>query len=268
LSWADGDASPKYVDVPLKFDGDTGPLLEYVRVVISDVETLLSVVDTQRDQAFITIIDQEGAGSLTIETLHGTFTESSGFAQLLVRRHGTGLGRVSVKYETMDGDAMQDVDFVQKRGSLSWEDGDTSDRVVTVDLVNDGTSQYGLHFKHMFVKLLNNSRNAFLDPRAMMTAVYILDDSAMTGFVTFAPSYISAEDKTVRDGPVVHRVVEGSDSQVDLTVTRLGGNQGNMSVRYRTLGLSAEEGVHFTGAYGLLRWSEGDTTERTISCPS
>jgi len=40
-----------------------------------------------------------------------------------------------------------------------------------------------------------------------------------------APSYVSAEDMTIRGGPVVQRVVEGEDSHATLTVTRLGGNQ-------------------------------------------
>ena len=61
-----------------EYTGDAGAILEYVRVVISDADPALSVVDPERNEAFITIIDQDGAGSFTIETLQGTVTESSG----------------------------------------------------------------------------------------------------------------------------------------------------------------------------------------------
>jgi len=267
VSWSDQDSASKYIAVPLLFDNDYRQKVDYLSVVISDAEALLPAIDEQRRQAYITILDQDGAGALNIEAAQSLFRESSGYVQLLVRRQ-CGLcagGRISVDYETMDGDARRDVDFVAKRGRLTWEEGDLSDRSISVELVNDSTSSYTKHFKHMFMRLLNNSQNVLLDPRAMIAAVYIIDDNAVTGFPTFAPSFFSALDQTLHGAPVVRNVLEGTDQTIELTVTRLGGDQGNMSVRYRTLGLTAEEDEHFTAASGLLTWAEGDVSNRTIS---
>ncbi|MFN9897559.1 MAG: Calx-beta domain-containing protein, partial [bacterium] len=38
-----------------------------------------------------------------------------------------------------------------------------------------------------------------------------------------------------------------------------------MSVRYRSVGSSAREGVHFKSTSGRLVWPEGDNSDRTIS---
>ena len=176
-----------------------------------------------------------------------------------------GQGRVSVDFETIEGNALHDVDFFQKRGALVWDDGDTSHRVISIELVNDATSRFRLMFKHMFVRLTNNSGTTQLDPLTFISAVYIVDDEATTGFLSFAPSYVDPVTKTVRDGPVVYRVREGVDDHVNFTVVRSGGNQGNMSVRYRSVGSSAREGVHFKSTSGRLVWPEGDNSDRTIS---
>ena len=268
LSWKDLDSIPKYIEVPLLFDDDYRQKLEYLSIVLSDEEALLPSVDMQRSQAFVTVLDQDGAGSLIIEAGQTLFRETSGFVQLLVQRQCRGLcagGRVSVDFETLDGDAIRDVDFVAKRGRLTWEEGDVSNRTVSVELINDATSSYTKHFKHMFVRLLNSSQNVLLDPRATIAALYIIDDNAVTGFPTFAPSYFSSRDQKVHGEPVVRDVLEGSDQKVELTVTRLGGNQGNMSVRYRTLGVTAEEDLHFVATSGVLTWAEADVSNRTIS---
>ena len=170
-----------------------------------------------------------------------------------------------MQFETVEGDALNDVDFIQKRGTLVWNDGDTSHRMISIELVSDGTSRFGMIFKHMFVRLTNNSGTTQLEPRASISGVYLVDDAAATGFLSFAPSYVDPVLKTVRGGPVVQRVREGVDHNVTFTVVRSGGNQGNMSVRYRSVDSSAREGVHFRGTSGRLVWPEGDNSDRTIS---
>ena len=127
-----------------------------------------------------------------------------------------------MQFETVEGDALNDVDFIQKRGTLVWDDGDTSHRMVSIELVSDGTSRFGMVFKHMFVRLTNNSRATQLEPRASISGVYIVDDAAATGFLSFAPSYVDPVLKAVRGGPVVQRVREGVDHSVTFTTCTAG----------------------------------------------
>jgi hypothetical protein len=142
-------------------------------------------------------------------------------------------------------------------------------------LVNDATSRYGLHFKHFFVRLVQNTSNTVLDDYGMIAAVHIIDDSAVTGFASFAPAVVKPGEENRQDRPtqqdvnghdnMLHNVIEGLDRQINLTVMRIGGNQGNMSVRYRTVGMTAVVGEHVKDAHGILTWLEGDKTNRSIS---
>ena len=54
-----------------------------------------------------------------------------------VRRSGGKTGHVSVDYETVAGSAQQGSDFVAASGTFDWNDGDASDRSITIDLIDD-----------------------------------------------------------------------------------------------------------------------------------
>jgi hypothetical protein len=59
-----------------------------VVVILEDSEPLAPVVDKQRSKAYISIMDQDGGGSFSIQAAQATFFESAGYVQLLVYRHG------------------------------------------------------------------------------------------------------------------------------------------------------------------------------------
>ena len=44
---------------------------------------------------------------------------------------------MSVNYEVLPGSAVPDLDYVSVAGQLSWADGDTADKTVSVPLVNN-----------------------------------------------------------------------------------------------------------------------------------
>jgi chitinase len=220
-------------------------------------------------------MDQHAGALFSIEASQDSFVESDGYAKVMVHRHGQPFGQASVSFETLDGDAVGGLDFVGTRGRLTWEHGDTASKVVAVPLVNDATSRYGLHFKHFFVRLVQNTSNTVLDDHGMIAAVHMIDDSAETGFASFAPAVVKPGEENRQERPtrqdvkvhgnMLHNVLEGFDRQINLTVMRIGGNQGNMSVRYRTVGMTAVGGEHFKDAHGILTWAEGDATNRSIS---
>ena len=88
VKWEDQDGTPKFIYVPLLFDSDPRPLLDHVVVILEDSEPLAPVVDKQRSKAYISIMDQDGGGSFSIQAANATFFESDGYVQLLVYRHG------------------------------------------------------------------------------------------------------------------------------------------------------------------------------------
>lgn len=67
--------------------------------------------------------------------------ESDGSLSLTVRRSGGSLGAASVQYVTANGTATAGTDYTSVSGTLTWADGDASDRTITVSLVDDAVSE-------------------------------------------------------------------------------------------------------------------------------
>ena len=60
-------------------------------------------------------------------------------AVAVVRRSGSPVGAVSVDYTTTDGTAIAPGDYATAAGTLSWADGDGTDKTFSVSVVDDGT---------------------------------------------------------------------------------------------------------------------------------
>ncbi len=72
-----------------------------------------------------------------------------GSAQLSVTRSGTGMGALTVGYTTLAGTAGAS-DYATTAGTLSWADGDTASKTITVPLTGDAVADGGENF---FVQL-------------------------------------------------------------------------------------------------------------------
>jgi hypothetical protein len=65
-----------------------------------------------------------------------TVSESDSFVSINVTRSGD--GAVSVDYATTDDTAIADRDYLAASGTLSWSDDETTDKIFTVDIIDDG----------------------------------------------------------------------------------------------------------------------------------
>jgi hypothetical protein len=63
--------------------------------------------------------------------------KSAGTATLLVTRTNGNTGPVSVDFTTANGTALAGVDFTATSGTLTWTDGDTAAKTVTIPLLNN-----------------------------------------------------------------------------------------------------------------------------------
>lgn len=75
---------------------------------------------------------------------------------------------------------------------------------------------------------------------------------AVAGFVEFTATKVK---------------VNKTAGTVALSVTRVGGAVGAVSVSYATSGSSAVAGTHFTTTSGTLNWADGDASAKTINVP-
>jgi hypothetical protein len=139
-------------------------------VVVSDINNGLFVL---RDHA-ATLAQQ--AGRLGFDALSASAAEDDDSVEVTVRRSGGTSGSVTVEYGTMDGTATAGSDYTATTGTLSWDDGDMGDRVITVPLTDDNAQEANETFQ---VGLANAGGGATSDGSATLTVTIGDDDSAV-----------------------------------------------------------------------------------------
>jgi hypothetical protein len=93
--------------------------------------------------ATLRIVDDDfpsSAGALAFATGAVPVAEGAGAASVALRRTGGSAGAVSVVVSTADGSAVSPADYAAIAGqTVNWADGDTSEKTVTVSIVDDAT---------------------------------------------------------------------------------------------------------------------------------
>lgn len=128
LSWADGDGQPKIATLNLSPDAQAEDLeLLLVRLKSPQGGATIAYPDTSA----ITIADVSASTRLRSLILPA-IDEARGKAIITVRRHGSATGEARLAYRTIPGGLYTGVTAAQ--GELVWADGDTTSKLVTLQL--------------------------------------------------------------------------------------------------------------------------------------
>ncbi len=192
------------------------------------------------------IADNDDPGTLTLASVSESVGESDGTIVLTVSRAGGSKGLASVSYTTTDGTAAAGSDFTGKTGTLNWGDGDVTDKTITIDITSDLEPENDKDF----TVTISDAIGAFLGSPATTTVTILDDDDAGTVSLTAADYGVS----------------EGAGSIV-LSVDRLSGTAGTVSVSYATSDGEALNGSDYTDTSGTLTWGPGDGSVKTITIP-
>ena len=76
------------------------------------------------------------SGSVQLDTAADNVAEGAGSITVAVSRTGGSAGAISVNYATVDDTALAGTDYQATSGTLSWADGDTADKTITVPILN------------------------------------------------------------------------------------------------------------------------------------
>ncbi len=76
-------------------------------------------------------------GTIALSAATAMFAEGGAPASLTVSRSGGSCGDVSVDYATADGTATAGEDYTATSGTLSWPAGDSTDKIITIDMNDD-----------------------------------------------------------------------------------------------------------------------------------
>lgn len=143
LSWADGEASAKSFSVPIINDTNSESS-ETLTVRLSSPTGGAALGSPST--ATLTIVDDDQAppddpGVLSFQNAEIEVSEADGGAVVTVRRSGGSSGAVSVTYTASDGSALAGLDYSPTSGTLSWNDGDSSNRSFTLPILDDDESE-------------------------------------------------------------------------------------------------------------------------------
>lgn len=179
--------------------------------------------------AVLTILDNDfAAGKLSFNPSSYTVNEADGTATLTVVRTGGNVGALTVDYATSDGTATGGaaagvgVDYQITSGTLSWNDGDTTSRTITIPIYQDGETE--TTFQNFNVTLSNPRivSTGATDPLLLgtSTAVVNIQDNDLPGSLQLVSSAFSISE---------------NGGEAIITVERVGGSSGSVIFGYTTV---------------------------------
>ena len=121
------------------------------------------------------VIESAAAGSLQFYQATYSVNEGIGSKTITVSRTGGSDGSVSVDYAINDGTATSGNDYSATPGTLSWNDGDSSNKLITVNIIDDNNQESSENFN---LTLSNATGDATIGSRNNAVVRIIDNDSA------------------------------------------------------------------------------------------
>lgn len=139
VTWADGDNSPKTITVPLIDNTHVTNSQVSFRVNLSAPTGGALLAGTHDvyaglNQHQVWILDDDGPGFLQFLKPNYTTNENDAAVTLAVQRTFSSRGSLTANYVTNPGTALANRDFTAVSGSLTWADGDSSTKFITVPI--------------------------------------------------------------------------------------------------------------------------------------
>jgi Leucine-rich repeat (LRR) protein len=187
----------------------------------------------------VTIDDDETPpqGILQFSSPLYEFDEGEETVNIPVKRIGGSFGVVSVKCVSFDGSAKAEEDYRDTPDLLEWGHGVDEDKYCKVEIISDteteGDEAFGLRLEEI------TGGAAFGDPS--IAGVVIHDQPP--GTLQFSSATYSVKE---------------DEKSVTLTVTRVNGSYGNISVSYESSDETTTEWHDYIPVIHELNWSDGD----------
>ena len=181
LTWSDGDLADKTIPITINTDGfDETTEVFFVRLS-NPVDGALKI---EQNTAFVSI-NGTGVqrGTVGFNDATADVREIDGTVNFAVLRSGGSDQAISIEYAITGGDATLGVDVSLSDGILEWSDGDSENKFISVNILDDSESE----FIESFTLTLSAANDGLLsDTRALK--VSIRDDE------TNQPPFIDAGD--------------------------------------------------------------------------
>jgi uncharacterized delta-60 repeat protein len=195
--------------------------------------------------AVLRLINPNFQGFLNFSATNYVTNLNAGAIQFTVARTVGGKGTLDVQYSTTNGSALAGTDYRAASGTLHWNDGDVTPRIVTVPLINNGgLGGNKTFFANLSNPLLNGSSAPSLLGTITNTSLTISNDNNFGVFEFSAPSYV---------------VNEATNGFATITVIRAGTTLGTATLNIATSNGTAVAGVNYVATNGTVSFAQGQT---------
>jgi hypothetical protein len=219
--------------------------------------TLTSGVTTV-DTSLLSIVDNDNPKtSVQLSSPTYNVNEANGSATVTVTLSHAVDADVTVDYATADGTAVVGSDYTDTHGTLTFTGN-----------VNNGGPGTGQTSKTIQIPISQDPDAE--DPETLTLALsnVLPGASSILGAPATATVTIADDDPAgLIDFESLHYDVNETDGQATVTVQRLGGVGGAVSVDYETSDGSATSGADYAATSGTLNWAAGDSADKTFPVP-
>ena len=245
LSFADGVTAQTFT-VAIKddsvYEGD-----EFFRISLNNVQGGANIGAESTVQ--VTIIENDPpppTGLLEFKSASYMVTEDMVAVALVVTRSGGSRGEITVNYSTSSNTAVAGIDFQGSSGNLVFPDGVTEQTIV-IPLLDDQDYEGD----EVFNVSLSGDGSTLGSIASTQVVIQDNESAPSAGVLQFSGASYAVD--------------EGGAS-VLLTVLRINGSYGDISVDYTTVDNTATAGFDYQNVMGRLSFADGETVQ-TISVP-
>ncbi|MBD2492423.1 Calx-beta domain-containing protein, partial [Aulosira sp. FACHB-615] len=241
VNFASGETS-KTVVIPIT-DDRIGDGNETINLTLTS-PTGGAILGTQ-SSATLTIFDNEQPGTLAFSNTAFTINEDgTTTAAVTIIRTGGSDGQVSVIVNPSNGTATAPSDYNNSPIIVTFTDGDTTAKTVTIPIVNDSKFEPN---ETINLALTNPTGGVTLGTQSTATLTIISDDPIQPGTLSFSASQFSVNE----DGTPV----------VAVTVTRTGGSDGEVSVILTPSNGTATASADYNNTPITVNFANGETSK-------
>jgi hypothetical protein len=249
LNFAAGETT-KTFDVTVANDG-ASEANETVNLTLTSGATTV-------DTSLLSIVDNDNPKtSVQLSSPEYNVNEADGTASITVTLSHAVDADVTVNYATADGTAVAGSDYANTNGTLTFDGnvtgggpgtGETS-KTIQVPITQDPDAEDP---ETLSLTLSNALPGASAILGAPSTATITIADDDPAGLIDFKS---------------LNYDVNETDGHATVTVERLGGVGGAVSVDYETSDGSATAGSDYAATSGTLNWAAGDGADKTFTIP-
>lgn len=186
-------------------------------------------------------VNQSEPGELAFKETSATIKNGEAVELLVSRSNGDDFS-AAVDYELISSSAVSGEHFTAENGTLTWDDKDTADKVISI-----ATTNLDLDQDVSFTVRLSNSSGAMLNDMSKDSLVTITADQM--GVVAVKETSVSVNEE---DGSAV------------ITLSRTGGADREITVNY-TVNHISTDAADLADTTGSVTWADGDAEDKTIS---